>query len=88
MNLTHKGEVKEGYDADLVIFDENTIIDRATFEEPTLPPEGISYVLLNGVGRGAKQRNRKRKIGNLYSGTHPRQSADKRRGSCAAERFV
>ena len=34
--------------ADLVIFDENTIIDRATFEEPTLPPEGISYVLLNG----------------------------------------
>ena len=48
VNLTHKGEVKEGYDADLVIFDENTIIDRATFEEPTLPPEGISYVLLNG----------------------------------------
>ena len=40
--------MKEGYDADLVIFDENTIIDRATFEEPTLPPEGISYVLLNG----------------------------------------
>ena len=48
VHLTHKGEVKEGYDADLVIFDENTIIDRATFEEPTLPPEGISYVLLNG----------------------------------------
>ena len=34
VHLTHKGEVKEGYDADLVIFDENTIIDRATFEEP------------------------------------------------------
>ncbi|MDO5303569.1 MAG: amidohydrolase family protein [Clostridia bacterium] len=48
VNLRSKGEVKEGYDADLVIFDENTIIDRATFEEPTLPPEGISYVIMNG----------------------------------------
>ena len=48
MNLDTKGKVKEGFDADLVIFDENTIRDGATFEEPTLPPVGIDYVLLNG----------------------------------------
>lgn len=48
MNLSGKGQIKEGYDADLVIFDEKTIADRATFEEPTLPPEGISCVILNG----------------------------------------
>ncbi len=48
VNLKTKGEVKEGWDADLVIFDENTIIDRATFENPTLPPEGISYVIIGG----------------------------------------
>ena len=48
MNLDNKGQVKEGFDADLVIFDENTIRDGSTFEEPTLPPVGIEYVLLNG----------------------------------------
>jgi len=48
MNLDTKGQIKEGFDADLVIFDENTIRDGATFEEPTLPPVGIDYVLLNG----------------------------------------
>jgi N-acyl-D-amino-acid deacylase len=31
-----------------VIFDLARIQDRATFKEPTLPPEGINYVLVNG----------------------------------------
>lgn len=48
VNLATKGQVKEGFDADLVIFDENKIIDKATFEEPTLAPEGISWILVNG----------------------------------------
>ncbi|MCI8608678.1 MAG: amidohydrolase family protein [Firmicutes bacterium] len=48
LNLRTKGEIKEGFDADIVIFDEATIVDCATYENPTLPPEGISHVILNG----------------------------------------
>jgi len=46
--LKHKGLLREGYDADLVIFDDRAVIDRSTFEDPNRPPEGIHYVLVNG----------------------------------------
>lgn len=48
LNLKTKGEIREGFDADIVIFDENAIADCATYEHPTLPPDGISYVILGG----------------------------------------
>jgi N-acyl-D-amino-acid deacylase len=34
--------------ADVVIFDEKTIADRATFQQPKQFPAGIEYVLVNG----------------------------------------
>ncbi|MCR4804327.1 MAG: amidohydrolase family protein [Clostridia bacterium] len=43
-----KGYLEEGYDADITIFDPERIIDRATFTEPQLKPEGIGWVILNG----------------------------------------
>ena len=43
-----RGMVREGFAADLVIFDEKTIADRATFDKPHQFPVGISYVLVNG----------------------------------------
>lgn len=46
--LPSKGLVKPGYDADLVIFDPETVIDTATFQNPLSPPEGIPYVLVGG----------------------------------------
>jgi len=46
--LKERGCIREGYIADLVIFDDQRIKDRATFEEPFLKPEGIPYVLVNG----------------------------------------
>jgi len=33
----------------VTIFDMNTINDRATYEQPTLFPTGIEYVLVNGA---------------------------------------
>lgn len=43
-----RGMLREGFAADLVIFDEKTIGDRATFDNPHQYPVGISYVIVNG----------------------------------------
>ena len=43
-----RGLIREGFAADLVIFDENTIVDRATYDKPHQYPVGISYVFVNG----------------------------------------
>ena len=43
-----RGLVREGFAADLVIFDENTVGDQATFVSPHQFPTGIEYVLVNG----------------------------------------
>ncbi|MBI5578756.1 MAG: D-aminoacylase [Deltaproteobacteria bacterium] len=46
--LKSKGLLKEGFDADLVVFDPDTIIDCSTYEEPNRAPEGICNVFVNG----------------------------------------
>jgi dihydroorotase/N-acyl-D-amino-acid deacylase len=48
MGLTDRGLLKEGYFADITIFDANTIIDKADFQNPHQYPEGIHYVFING----------------------------------------
>jgi N-acyl-D-amino-acid deacylase len=44
-----RGVIKKGAFADIVIFDARKITDRATFGDPFLKPEGIHYVIVNGV---------------------------------------
>ncbi|MFB6191948.1 MAG: amidohydrolase family protein [Haloarculaceae archaeon] len=47
--LDRKGLLRPGMDADLVVFDPATVEARATYEEPTRPPAGISHVFVDGV---------------------------------------
>lgn len=49
LGLKSKGRIKEGYDADITIFDYEKVIDNATFEKPNLISNGIEYVIVNGV---------------------------------------
>ena len=46
--MARKGRVRVGADADLVVFDAATIIDRATYEKPAQYSAGIRDVLVNG----------------------------------------
>ena len=47
--LQDRGLIRAGFKADLVVFDPNRIIDRATFQEPQLTSEGVQRVFVNGV---------------------------------------
>lgn len=47
--LGKRGRIKEGFKADIVAFDPSELRDKATYEDPFRPPEGIHYVMVNGV---------------------------------------
>ena len=46
--LKNKGIIKDGYDADLVIFDYDRLKDTATYSNSNSKTEGIDYVFVNG----------------------------------------
>ncbi|WP_225826897.1 N-acyl-D-amino-acid deacylase family protein [Streptomyces naphthomycinicus] len=48
LRLPDRGLVREGYRADLVLFDPRTVAPGATFAEPRRLPTGIPYVLVDG----------------------------------------
>jgi N-acyl-D-aspartate/D-glutamate deacylase len=47
--LADRGVIREGAWADLVLFDSHTVAEKATYTDPHQYPEGISYVIVNGV---------------------------------------
>jgi N-acyl-D-amino-acid deacylase len=49
LGLDHRGLLKEGMFADVVVFDPNTIADRATYENPHQLAVGVKDVFVNGV---------------------------------------
>jgi N-acyl-D-amino-acid deacylase len=49
LKIKQRGSLRTGFYADIVIFDPDTIIDRATFENPHQYAEGVKHVFVNGI---------------------------------------
>jgi hypothetical protein len=47
--MKNKGRLKVGADADVIVFDPNTVIDKATYLEPRQTSVGMRYVIVNGA---------------------------------------
>ncbi len=65
LGLQDRGLLREGFFADITVFDPETIKDRATFTDPFQYPEGIKSVFVNGrltVHNGEIQDQRSGKV--------------------------
>jgi N-acyl-D-amino-acid deacylase len=49
LKIYKRGKLESGFFADILVFDPNTIVDCATFEEPHQYAEGMVHVFINGV---------------------------------------
>jgi N-acyl-D-amino-acid deacylase len=49
LRLKAKGVLAEGFDADVVVFDPQTVAERSTYEDPRQHPAGIDWVIVNGA---------------------------------------
>jgi N-acyl-D-aspartate/D-glutamate deacylase len=46
--IPERGSIREGYFADVIVFDPNTVSDRSTYEQPELLATGMKFVIVNG----------------------------------------
>ena len=49
LNIRDRGFLREGYYADVIVFDPETVVDHATYEEPHQLSTGIEHVYVNGT---------------------------------------
>ncbi len=49
VGILDRGRIREGFRADVTLFDPEAVADRATFEDSQQYPAGIPYVIVNGV---------------------------------------
>jgi dihydroorotase/N-acyl-D-amino-acid deacylase len=49
LSIPNRGLLREGFFADVTVFDPNTIIDHSTFEKPHVMSDGVKYVFVNGT---------------------------------------
>ena len=54
LGLVNKGVLRPGVDADIVVFDPDTVTDRGTFRDPNHYPLGIEYVLVTDKSASQK----------------------------------
>ncbi len=64
-----RGIIRPGFVADLVLFDPDTVTDKATFAEPHQYTEGFDYVFVNGVAVVAEGEMTDQRPGKFVAGT-------------------
>lgn len=69
LKLSDRGTIKEGFVADITIFDAARVIDKSTFEKPHQYPQGIEYVIVNGIVTVDKNGLTPNRAGRVLRGT-------------------
>jgi N-acyl-D-aspartate/D-glutamate deacylase len=80
LKLRERGMLKPGYFADVVVFDPETIADKATYTQPMQYAVGVSDVFVNGEHAGAKPGQVVREPG--WTGGKPQKTSDRARLCC------